>query len=468
MEETDQYTPDSLPEEVSEQFGVQGGKVWREVHVGEWRGPRLGITSMPRGGTPDALRSAWDHAWLRGALAIPMRDADAIVGKELRVVDLFAGCGAMSLGLKMAGEALGMRFSPLLCADFEPSALDVYRYNLNPAESYAGDLNDAINYQLADDGMSFVAAPHLLDRRFASVAGGVDVLIGGPPCQGHSDLNNHSRRNDPKNSLYLLMAAFANALAPSVVIIENVPAVVHDSARVVEKTTALLRSIGYSVTGTVVSMHQIGIAQKRRRHVLVAVLQRSVDVAGVLTRFATRPRSVSWATGDLVRADPMCTFDTPSTQTQENRKRIAWLFANDEYDLPNPRRPDCHKDRSHSYRSMYGRMRWLEPAQTITTGFGSPGQGRYIHSRAQRMITPHEAARLQHFPDSFRFRTGAGEPRRTKLALMIGNAVPPKLTYVVGLAAISAARLPEQSARSAPFAVSQPAKHMRLGGDARA
>jgi DNA (cytosine-5)-methyltransferase 1 len=336
-----------------------------------------------------------------------------------------------------------MSFSPLLCADFEGSALDVYRHNLGPVTTYPDDLKGAIDFELSADGTSFDREPRLLDARFQELVERVDILIGGPPCQGHSDLNNHSRRNDPKNSLYLLMPAFAHALRPPVVIVENVPAVVHDSLRVVEKTRALLASMGYAVTSAVVAMDEIGIAQRRRRHVLLATKTGRVDLARTLKAFATGPRSVFWAVGDLADAPSTTTFDTPSSLSAENGKRVAWLFEKDKYDLPNPRRPDCHKDGDHSYRSMYGRMRWSEPAQTITTGFGSPGQGRYIHPRRPRVITPHEAARLQCFPDSFVFWTEDGEPRRTKLALMIGNAVPPKLTYIVGLAAISEALGPE-------------------------
>jgi DNA (cytosine-5)-methyltransferase 1 len=80
---------------------------------------------------------------------------------------------------------------------------------------------------------------------------------------------------------------------------------------------------------------------------------------------------------------------------------------------------------------MYGRLLWDEPAQTITTGFGSMGQGRFVHPGRPRTLTPHEAARLQTFPDFFTFRKAR---TRHALARMIGNAVPPLLTVALGLA----------------------------------
>ena len=78
---------------------------------------------------------------------------------------------------------------------------------------------------------------------------------------------------------------------------------------------------------------------------------------------------------------------------------------------------------------MYGRLRWDQPAQTITTGFGSMGQGRYVHPARRRTITPHEAARLQTFPDTFDF---GDVTSRKALAKMIGNAVPPLLMATLG------------------------------------
>ncbi|MDO8943143.1 MAG: DNA cytosine methyltransferase, partial [Desulfobacterales bacterium] len=101
-----------------------------------------------------------------------------------------------------------------------------------------------------------------------------------------------------------------------------------------------------------------------------------------------------------------------------------YLLAKGEYDLPNHMRPKCHQG-EHSYKSMYGRLAWNQPAQTITSGFGSIGQGRYMHPDLLRALTPHEAARIQGFPDYFDFGKAT---TRSALATMIGNAVPPQLS----------------------------------------
>jgi DNA (cytosine-5)-methyltransferase 1 len=101
-------------------------------------------------------------------------------------------------------------------------------------------------------------------------------------------------------------------------------------------------------------------------------------------------RSVRWAIADLDRSGSDGLFDSASTPNEENGQRIAWLFQHRAYDLPNFLRPECHRS-SHSYNSVYGRLRWDEPAQTVTTGFGCIGQGRYVHPGRRRTITPHVA-----------------------------------------------------------------------------
>ncbi len=125
-------------------------------------------------------------------------------------------------------------------------------------------------------------------------------------------------------------------------------------------------------------------------------------------------------------------MDTILELSVDNRERIKWLFDNDAYELPNEARPDCHKD-GHSYPSVYGRMYWDKPAQTITTGFLTPGRGRYIHPLRPRVITPHEAARIQAFPDSFEFVVNGHDPARNAITKWIGDAVPPVLGYAATL-----------------------------------
>jgi DNA (cytosine-5)-methyltransferase 1 len=122
-------------------------------------------------------------------------------------------------------------------------------------------------------------------------------------------------------------------------------------------------------------------------------------------------------------------YDGCGLLSDENQKRIDYLFKYDKHDLPSKLRPRCHKG-DHGYKSMYGRLWADRPAQTITTGFRSPGQGRYVHYSRKRTLTPHEAARLQCFPDFFDFSSAT---TKSSLSTMIGNAVPMPLAYVFAM-----------------------------------
>ena len=170
--------------------------------------------------------------------------------------------------------------------------------------------------------------------------------------------------------------------------------------------------------------------QRRHRVIVVASLDPFVDAAffdRVIANFSCEERTVKWAISDLLGARSIDQIDAITKLSPVSQRRVDWLFDNDEYDLPDRMRPDCHRLNDHSYKAVYGRLYWDKPAWTITTGFQVMGQGRFVHPRERRVITSHEAARLQFIPDFFRFVTDS----RKGYAKMIGNAVPSKLAYAI-------------------------------------
>jgi DNA (cytosine-5)-methyltransferase 1 len=366
----------------------------------------------------------------------------------IRLVDLFAGCGGLSLGVAEAARRLDLGVDIRLAVDVDRHAVAVYKSNF-PEANVRQCLVEGLF-----DGRS--GRPRTrAEKCLAMDVGQVDVLVGGPPCQGHSDLNNHTRRNDPRNALYARMARAAEVLRPTLVLVENVPTVTHDVARVVDATCRALARAGYRVGETVVDLTRLGVPQRRRRHVILASRRAELDPSRVLAEFERRcpahpERSVEWAIGDLIDIEPTGAFDRPSMPSLDNAARIDWLFDRNKYDLPNDRRPKCHESH-HKYLSMYGRLRWDEPAQTVTSGFGSMGQGRYVHPLCRRTLTPHEAARLQMLPDFWDF--GAVQGRRT-LARLIGNTVPPQLGFVICQRALQELGFPRRD--TPPMTVSVP------------
>lgn len=361
--------------------------------------------------------------------------------RTIAAADIFAGCGGMSLGLQEAARRSALRFKVALAIDSDSGIAEIYKRNID-CDIKVADVATLFDGQLG-------AKPTSSERQLAALAGTIQILQGGPPCQGHSDLNNHTRRRDPKNSLYMRMARAAEILLPDVVVIENVSAVQWDTSDVVSKTKRHLETCGYLVDARVLNLWTVGVPQRRRRFVLLASKNSLVNPKIIFDSLAADwgdhpARTVRWAIEDLVNLESDSVFDTPSKKSKENAQRMAFLFETGRYDLPNKRRPACHKNGNHSYISVYGRLRWNRPAQTITTGFGSMGQGRYVHPQRRRTITPHEAARLQTFPDWFDF--GENTPRGV-LAKAIGNAVPPLLMVELGRRLVDALAQPAQQKR---------------------
>jgi DNA (cytosine-5)-methyltransferase 1 len=407
----------------------------------------LAVNAEHIGQTQEALDFARGEACINGSCQRCRSDLKFLrrkrkperrsTGNAFRVVDLFAGCGGMSLGLDEAARRLDYRLEIPLAADTDEEVMQVYGANLPNASVKTADVTELFDGQVGSD-------PTLTEQQTKRLTGEVDVLLGGPPCQGHSDLNNHTRRRDPKNALYLRMARAAEVLAPKVVVVENVVSVQRDEADVVYATSQALAHAGYAVRTQVVDLRRVGVPQRRRRHLLIASRVPQIDPVSTLKHLGNgmsdhSDRTVRWAIHDLLSTEADGIYDLASARSVENARRIAYLFEEGLYDLPNDKRPECHRDREHTYVSMYGRLRWDEPAQTITTGFGSMGQGRYVHPARRRTITPHEAARLQTFPDWFDF--GKETPRGV-LAKMIGNAVPPLLMVALGLEILPRLSLP--------------------------
>jgi len=278
-------------------------------------------------------------------------------------------------------------------------------------------------------GARLTPAERLLSKQHPDI----DVLVGGPPCQGHSDFNNRTRHRDHKNALYSTMVRAAEVLEPQHILIENVPGALNDRGAVVQRTADALDELGYRVAVGVVDLSELGVPQRRRRLVLMASLTHTVTPAQVTERHARRPRDVAWAFQDLETLTESRRTDLVDAVAQSapaTRQRIDYLFDNELSDLPDSERPACHADGGHSYKAIYGRLAWEKPSQTITTGFYSMCMGRYVHPSRRRTITAHEAARLQYIPDWFSF---ARVRQRTALAQMIGNAVPSRLSYAVAL-----------------------------------
>lgn len=347
---------------------------------------------------------------------------------SVRIVDLFCGCGGITLGCVLAAHDLGRSMEIPLAVDFDAAAIACYKANFPQAEARCADITTMLN----SDWRAQLTRTELDLRRRV---GRVDMLVGGPPCQGHSDLNNFTRRRDPKNQLMQFMARAAVVFKPHSVVVENVVGSLRDSAGVVHSVEAIFRELGYTVTVGIMDFAALGVPQRRRRMILIATKGEEVRVDALQSEYSVAERTVEWAIKDIANQSRDLLVDRVAVPQAQTKKRIDYLFDNQLYELPNEQRPACHRDKSHSYDTVYGRLHWDKPAQTITSGFYCMCMGRYVHPKQRRTLTAHEAARLQFFPDYFDFSPAQS---RTKLARIIGNAVPPKGAYVVARSIIPA------------------------------
>ena len=431
------------------QFTLKGNRLVRSLVVGDWS-LRSSLRLSSEGGLDaeearDDPLGAWWKACLRGAVPEPDPASHGRMA-PIRTVDLFAGAGGLMLGVRQLAAEAGHRVICELAVDTDADALAVHVRNHRTRRLSTESVMSLVDYRTRGTGSAaeFVYPPTLVDDRLAAGSDGVDLVVAGPPCQGHSNLNNHSRRNDRRNLLYLTVPAFAVACRAQAVVIENVTSVVHDKTDVVHTTRRLFESCGYAVTQGILAADAMGWPQTRKRHFLVA--RRIVDsdsepplpignVQAVLKD--SPPRSVLWAIGNGQTMSHDQMLHTATDLAALNRDRIRWLFDNDEHDLALAERPDCHQDGT-SYGAVYGRMYADRPAPTITTGYMTPGRGRFVHPTEPRTLTPAEAARLQGFPDGYIFNPDPDRPAsRSQLAKWIGDAVATPLGYAATFCALA-------------------------------
>lgn len=426
---------------VGAEYEVRGSTIRRRAFAGSFASSatmslrtHFNPESLVTGGQVAAL---WNELLLEGKRPAVLRPPDR---PSLSVVDLFCGCGGLSLGIKCAAEAVGVRPIFELAADVAPAALRVYAKNLRPLRSVRQNVETLVDYDVVfDRGRSL---PNLetahLGGALGQISPSIDLLIAGPPCEGNSNFNNRTRRVDPRNDLYLHAVVAGIALGAKAIVLENVPMVTRSRQGVVRQSLRLLRDAGYRCRNAELSLlaSDYGTPQTRLRHFLVVGRDRHGQPADLDALRVAAP-TAGEALSPLLGIESDTTFDRPSCLSSENRRRVRILAETGTYDLPDSERPDCHRLKDHTYPAVYGRMRPDDPAPTLTTGFLSPGRGRFTHPLRPRSLTPHEGARLQGFGESFNWLKGDPTITRADYANMIGSAVPPPLGFVVGMWALS-------------------------------
>lgn len=367
---------------------------------------------------------------------------------DIRLIDLFSGCGGMTLGFLWdqllqrtdtnpilqeldAGEV--SPFRSVLANDFNDSALATYRRNFDPKGLHTE--SGSIEALLGSD-------------RDLPPA---DVVIGGPPCQGFSLLNKR-REGDARRALWWHFLEVAERTDAKVVVMENVPQLLGSGE--FQSIWSRLGQLGFRYrTAHVLCAANYGVPQVRNRAIILA--SRDTPIAlPIPTHLSPRRRTVlrgtkagemlAWRTvgeafkglGRPVGVDLRTDVESAMTlhfgrrPTEESVLRYrAVPPGGNRFDLLRNApeiTPACWVRKKTGGTDLFGRLWKDRPSVTIRTEFFKPEKGRYLHPTADRPITHREAARLQSFPDGFEF-----EGSKVEIARQIGNAVPPLLAYAI-------------------------------------
>jgi DNA (cytosine-5)-methyltransferase 1 len=361
-------------------------------------------------------------------------------------IDLFAGCGGLSLGLKNAG------FEVLFASDINPICANTYLENIeiDKERYFIGDINELIE--------NFESYEHYFKD--------IDLISGGPPCQGFSMANRQRIIDDPRNILYKSYLWILKKAKPKFFIMENVKGMQNKIEEIKEDFHAMLGN-EYSIDHAVLNARDYGIPQNRERLFVIGNCMgvNPKDIFISIQKQAKTPFTLKEAISAL---PPLSVNKTKNNSSIENddvgyykiehsyKMDSYYLFINSDREIhylynhknrynnsrdveiytllpqgENSLHPSIseimpYKTRNHMFKDKYYKLKYDEVCKTITSHMQFDCN-MYIHPTQARGLSPREAARIQTFPDDFVF-TGA----QNSWYMQIGNAVPVKLAEIVG------------------------------------
>lgn len=358
----------------------------------------------------------------------------AVAGSP-KMIDLFAGCGGMTVGFTQEG------FTSALAVEWDRAAASTYAANFGEHHTYWGDISEFPDEEIPD----------------------ADVVIGGPPCQGFSNLGSKDV-DDPRNQLWKQYLRFVQVARPQVFVLENVERFRRTSEfelLLAEADHGMIK--GYELSHGLLLAADYGVAQRRPRTIVIGSRIGKIDLpAPTHAKAPTLDGQLPWETvRSRIEGLPETPdhIDMPESKATFFGRQIAGEFkgmdlhfgrqprplslerydhvppGGGRFDVPTHLLPRCWREKTTGTTDVMGRMRWDAPSLTIRTEFFKPEKGQYLHPqwdalnparRVNRVITHYEASLLQDFPSDYLW---CGS--KTEIARQIGNAVPSGLARAV-------------------------------------
>ena len=334
------------------------------------------------------------------------------------VIDLFAGVGGLSLGFEMEG------FDILLANEFDQSIATAYKENHKSTNVVVGDITSLD-----------------LSKVFGEYVNKIDVVIGGPPCQGFSQKGKRKTINDERNFLFKHYVEVVKFVKPKYFVMENVPNLLTaEKGFFLNEIKGLFKDYGYSIRYGILNAADYGVPQNRRRAIIIG---KYLATPPELPLPCKQKVTIWDAISDLAYLESgegefeQEYRNSPKSDYEKKMRKGSKILYNhmatkhsalalERLSLIPPNAGKEVLPKEHITKSVYSgtwsRMKQNDVAVTITTRFDTPSSGKFTHPFLNRAITVREAARLQSFPDTFKFIG-------SKMSQMkqVGNAVPPLL-----------------------------------------
>lgn len=338
----------------------------------------------------------------------------------MKIVDLFAGVGGLSLGFSMAG------FEPVLAVEKDREISESYKKNHTTKEVWNKDIQE-VN----------------IEKEFAHLKGKIVGVIGGPPCQGFSQKGKRLHIEDRRNYLFQFFIKVVAFLEPKFFLMENVPNILSANNNYFkDEIVTAFKKLNYEVKAEILNASDYNVPQNRKRAFFIGIRDNNnIEFPEALSEKVSIKDAI---------------YDLPFISSGEGEEEVDYRTPiNSEYQKimrKNSKKVFNHISTKHSklaleklslipkgkgkevlpekyltksiFSGTWSRLDEDSQSVTITTRFDTPSSGRFTHPILDRCLTVREAARIQSFPDDFIFYGS-----KSNQMLQVGNAVPPQLAY---------------------------------------